>query len=723
LKVEFLHIADQYYVLATSDLAGRDTRVLKQGETFAIFDVNGDIQPVIHAQSGIFNYGTRFVSRFEFHLAGQRPLLLHSTLRDDNGTLIVDMTNRDLYVGESGSIPKGTIHIHREKFLSDSRCYEQITLTNFGPKEVETDVTIHFACDFADIFEVRGTKREKHGTMQSFKRNGHFVIAPYQGLDGVERATQMYFSGKDFEFSGGVLSQHVKIPSQDKVVLQLILSFRGDETKETGPTYDQALEKIRQEHAAGRSAYCGVHTSNDEFNGWMRRSTDDLVMMTTKMENGELYPYAGIPWFCCPFGRDGLITALETLWSNPSLSKGVLEYLAETQADKNEPKRDANPGKILHEAREGEMANLGEIPFGRYYGSIDSTSLFLSLGGLYLTRTNDTKTIQKLWPNFQRAMKWMDEFGDPDGDGFIEYQRESKDGLQNQGWKDSHDSVFHQDGSDAKGPIALAEVQGYAYLAWLEGSKLATAAGDHTVAGECLIKANKLKENFDEKFWLEELGTFALALDGEKKPCRVKSSNAGQCLFTGIVKPERAERLVKTLMAPDSFSGWGIRTVACDSARYNPMSYHNGSIWPHDVALIAWGMSLYGFKKEAIKVCEALFKSASYMELERIPEVFCGFPLRKGEAPTLYPTACSPQAWSAASAYMMVQSLLGLSIRAKEKRIHFERPCLPDSIDVLKITGLQVGDAKIDLIVQNYKDDVSVQISDRHTGITVTVEK
>lgn len=723
MKVEFLHIADQYYVLATSDLAARDTRVLKQGETFAIFDVYGDIQPVVHDQSGIFNRGTRHVSRFEFHLNGQRPLLLHSTLRDDNGTLVVDMTNRDLHSAASGFIPKGTIHIHREKFLFDSRCYEQISLTNFGNRDVEVEVTMHFAADFADIFEVRGTQRASRGQMKPFVRKGTMVVSPYVGLDGISRATNLHFSEPEYDFSGGVIHSTVKIPAQGRTTLQVTLGFQVGEDVSIGAPHHTAIEKVRQDHAAGRGMYCGVHSSNDQFNAWVRRSTDDLVMMTTRMETGDLFPYAGIPWFCCPFGRDGIITAMQTLWANPALAKGVLNFLAETQAEVHDAARDADPGKILHEARDGEMANLREIPFGRYYGSVDSTPLFVALGGLYLERTNDTALIERLWPNFQKALAWMDKYGDVDDDGFIEYQRESSNGLVNQGWKDSDDSVFHEDGSDARGPIALCEVQAYAYLARVQGAKMARRHGDEDLAQRLTEQAARLKDNFDAAFWLDDLGTYALALDGNKKPCRVRSSNAGQCLFTGIVKPERVEALVQTLMAPESFSGWGVRTIAHGSARFNPMSYHNGSVWPHDCALIAQGLSLVNDKKPAQEIFEGLFKAATYMEIERVPEVFCGFPLRKGEAPTLYPTACSPQAWAAAAVYMVVQSLLGLSINAREKRVHFERPCLPGSIDVLKISELIVGDAKIDLIIQNYQDDVSVQITNRHSGVTVTVEK
>jgi glycogen debranching enzyme len=719
--MEFLHIADQYYVVATSDLA-HDARVLKQGETFAIFDAYGDIRHVVHSQAGIFHRGIRYISHNEFFLEGQRPLLLNSTLRDDNGVLVVDLTNKDFVLPTGEPVLTGTIHIHREKFLFEGRSYERMTFNNFGSRDIEFDISFHLACDFADIFEVRGMQRQLHGKVEPFRINEHKIFAPYTGLDKVERCTVFYFSGEK-DFNRGVLNATIKVPRHQQVDFELTASFLEGDESEPKAQYDEAISKLKIEHGEGRESYSGLHSSNDQLNDWIHRSVDDLIMMTTRREGRYVYPYAGIPWFCSPFGRDGIITALQCLWANPKLGKGVLEFLASMQATREESSRDAEPGKILHESRDSEMANLNEIPFGRYYGSIDSTPLFIALGGAYLSRTNDLQTIRNLWPNFQRALEWMSRYGDRDGDGLIEYQRSSTTGLIHQGWKDSDNSIFHEDGSDPTFPIALCEVQAYAYLAHLEGAKMATFLGEHSLAHEHNEIALKLREEFDRQFWLEDLGTFALALDGDKKPCRVKSSNAGQCLFTGIVKPERAQRLIETLMAAESFSGWGIRTIASGQARYNPMSYHNGSIWPHDVSLIAWGCNRYGFKEQVSTLFDSLFRAAGYMEIKRMPEVFCGFRRRGGEAPTLYPHACSPQAWSAASVFMLIQALLGLTINARDKHIHFYKPYLPKSVELLKISNLKVNDASIDLIVQNYGDDVSVQVTNRNTGIKVTVDK
>jgi len=620
----FLRVADQYYVLANSVLADQETRVLKQGEMFAIFDNYGDIQPVTHSQSGLFHRGTRHLSRWELDICGgQRLLLLNSTLRDDNGVLKVDMTNPDLNLKGAGFIPKGTLHVHRESFLLESRCYERITLSSYGPWDLEIDVSLHFDADFADIFEVRGTKRNVKGRLEPPERTEDGMKLVYVGLDGIHRSTVMRFSLKDFALDERNVARFpLRIPARESAQLDVVTTVIATPTTVAAvaeTSHREALLRVHSDHVAGRQRYCTVRTSNEQFELWMKRSTDDLVMMTTDAEKGCSYPYAGIPWFCCPFGRDGILTALECLWANTDLARGVLAYLAHTQASERVPERDATPGKIIHEVRYGEMANLKEIPFGRYYGSVDSTPLFVCLGGAYLARTGDLEFIRALWPSFERAIFWIDRFGDFDGDGFVEYQRENPNGLVQQGWKDSNDSVFHADDSDARGPIALCEVQGYAYMAREEGARMAEALGHRDLAIELRRKASALRESFDQTYWIEELGTFALALDGDKRPCCVRSSNAGQLLFTGIVKPERVSQLIGTLMSPESFSGWGIRTVPKGAPRYNPMSYHNGSVWPHDTALVAWGMALQGHKDGVEKIFNGLFRAVMDMELSRMP--------------------------------------------------------------------------------------------------------
>ncbi len=475
------------------------------------------------------------------------------------------------------------------------------------------------------------------------------------------------------------------------------------------------------ELAAARAHRASVRSPNEQLNAWLERSAADLALLTVGNPE-EGYPYAGIPWYSTPFGRDGILTALEYLWVDPQMARGVLRFLAGTQTDAQSAEQDAEPGKIVHEMRKGELAALGEIPFGRYYGTIDATPLYVVLAGEYHQRTGDRQTLHEVWPHVERSLDWIDRHGDVDGDGYVEYARRSAKGLVNQGWKDSEDSVFHADGALAQGPIALCEVQAYVFLAKVHAARLARLLGHRAHADTLEAEALRLRAHFERDFWCEELGTYALALDGDKRPCRVRTSNAGHVLWSGIAAEDRARRVGATLLAPESFSGWGVRTVAEGEARYNPMSYHNGTIWPHDNAIAAMGLARYGMKRAAATIAEGLYDASQFMDLHRLPELFCGFSRRHpGEGPTIYPVACSPQAWSSASAFYLLKACLGLSFRVEEPRIRLLNPLLPAFVDELQLLDLRIGDTVVDINLERHDAEVAVQVIRKQGEAQVSV--
>jgi glycogen debranching enzyme len=732
---DVVRIEDGFYILSTSSRVDDRTCVLKQGDTFAIFDRSGDVEEFGTNALGLYHHDTRFLSKLVLRLADQRPLLLSSTIKDDSAVLAVDLMNPDIPHASEVTIPRGSVHIFRSKVLWDAACHERLRIHNYGLAAVEIVLSIDFDADYRDIFEVRGAHREKRGRRLPTDLTGDAVLLAYEGLDECVRGTRFVFEPAPTQLSPSQAryllhlepreeaSLHIEMTCEEGLPKDAALRHsKAPNASHSASCYEDAVKASTQKLAESYASAPRVLTSNAAFNDWLARSASDLYMMETDTAHGR-YPYAGVPWFSTVFGRDGIITGLEYLWFEASVARGVLRYLAATQAERVDEEQDAQPGKILHETRAGEMAILGEVPFGRYYGSVDSTPLFLMLAGAYYQRTGDLSLIREIWPNIERALAWIDRYGDADGDGFVEYARRSRHGLVQQGWKDSYDSVFHHDGTLAEPPIALCEVQGYAYAARIAVSALSRALGHEQRADALAKEAAQLRERFEDAFWCEDLGIYALALDGRKAPCRVITSNAGQCLYTGIASEERARRVAQTLLGPESLSGWGIRTVARTEARYNPMSYHNGSVWPHDNALIAGGFARYRMRSEANRVLSALFDASRSFDLHRPPELFCGFRRRAGESPTLYPVSCSPQTWSSGAVFQLLTACLGLEVDGPQRALSFTSPTLPEAVSDMEITGLAIGDARVDLAFTRHGDDVGVNVLRREGSCTVVVQK
>ncbi len=723
---DIIRILGHAYVLATSPRVAGRTLTLKHGDTFAVFDRYGDVGTLGGGEQGIYHRGTRMLSHHEFHLGPQRPLLLSSTVQEHNAFVAVDLTNPDIphpdgphpdgpQRGECIT-PRGTLHVFRSEFLYRGALHCRTRVYNYGDVGLDLDLTFLFDADFADVFEVRGVHRRRRG--QSWTEvTDQAVGLHYDGLDGIRRRTRLDFSVKPAEIGPTQARFSRRLDPGTPFELYHIADFEGARRPSaTGFATDR--EKL--EHRLS-SRPCRIETSNQQFNHWLDRSTADLRMLETQTPDGP-YPYAGVPWYSTVFGRDGILTALEYLWIDPAMARGVLATLAANQATRESAVQDADPGKILHEWREGEMANLGEVPYGCYYGSADSTPLFLMLAAAYWRRTGDRAVMEGLWPNIEAALDWIDRCGDRDGDGFVEYARKGPEGLANQGWKDSEDSIMHADGRLAEGPVALVEVQAYVYAGKLGAADIAAALGMAERAEALRRQAESLRAAFEEAFWMEDLGTYALALDGDKRPCRVESSNPGHALYCGIVDPERARRVADSMMGPEMFSGWGVRTLAEGEARYNPMSYHDGSVWPHDNALVAAGLARYGMADRARKVLEGLFDAALAVDLNRLPELFCGFPRQGGQGPTLYPVACIPQAWSAASAFLLLQSVLGLELIADPPTLLFRRPALPDVLNRVEIHGLAVGGSVLDVILNRHPHSVGVNVLRREGDIRIRME-
>jgi glycogen debranching enzyme len=674
-------------------VSGVELVSLKDGQAFLVADHDGN---VMGGAEGLFDRDTRVLSRFVFLVGERHPTRLSCTVSRDNAVFTVHSTNRAIPPVNGRGTPRGAIHVERRRTLQGERLYERVRCTNFGLDQVMLPLVFEYAADFRDIFEIRGIRRARRGTPLQPQLQGRYVLFAYEGLDEIVRISTVAFSEPPWRMDEGQAEFMFTLSPGERIDL-FIEAGAGQGEPPSRERFRRALADARRTIRRRERRGGLLRLSDDAHNAWFEQSRSDLGLLVSDLPTGP-YPFAGIPWFSTPFGRDGLLTAWEVLWLDPALAKGVLSYLAARQATETSAFQDSQPGKIMHETRGGEMAAMKEIPFGLYYGGVDTTPLFVALAGAYLGRTDDVALITTLWPALKRAIEWVEGQGDSNGDGLIDYKRGAATGLANQGWKDSEDSVFHADGRYPVGPIALVEVQGYVYAAFQAMAQMAERLGEPG-AERWNASAEAMRLRVEQRFWMEDAGFYGIAIDGEGALCTPQASNVGHLLFTGLPSAERADRVSRRLLSADFNSGWGLRTLASGTSRFNPMSYHNGSVWPHDTAICVAGMARYGERRGAARVMGDLYKASRFFGL-RMPELLCGFARHAGEPPIAYPVTCMPQAWAAGSVFLMLQACLGLSIDAAKREVRVLRPTLPPGIDTLSVERLDIAGAQVHLVFQ-----------------------
>ena len=686
----------------------RDALVIRERDLFLLTDKTGEVSAGNINGYGLYFADTRYLSTFEFSLAEHKSMVLLSTAELGYSSEHV-LTNYALTDLDGRKIPRTTIQVHRTRVVEDA-LEETLRVDNYNNFPVHLDLQFRFAADFADIFVVRGFAPEQGGEAASPAIwNGESLRISYRGTDDHSRETTMRFAPKPWsvEITGATTQVTFRelVAAREHMVLSLVIAADG---RVEEPRAVSRFALVAQEYETWKRDSTHIESDNSFFDTVLERSLSDVRMLWNHNSPGG-YPAAGTPWYDTLFGRDTAIVGLQTLCFKPSVARACLVALSRWQGDKLDAWRDEEPGKILHELRVGEMTQSGALPFSPYFGSIDSTPLFLLLAGEYFQWTNDVELLSQIEHNLRAGLQWLSDYGDTNRDGLIDYEKRSSKGLVNQGWKDSWDALMHADGSPLAPPITLVEVQAYAYAALDKLAPVFTALGDVETARDLIRQAAVLQERFNRKMWTPD-GFYALALDGEGRQAASIASNAGHALWGGIATVEQASSVVKRMMEPDMFSGWGIRTLSADSPCFNPQGYHVGTVWPHDNSIIAMGFKRYGFEPELNRLTTALFDAAKAFPYYRLPELFGGMARSGHDSPVPYPVACQPQAWAAGAFPLVAQAILGLCPDAPNARLKIVRPILPDWLRYVRVRSLRVGDGAVDLFYERRADHTSVVI-------------
>jgi len=691
--------------------------ILKEDQVFAVSDINGDIPAGNDLGLGFYRQDTRYLSVFELRLNGRVPILLNHSV-DRAYVATFQLVNPTLANPDGSPIPRQSLSLRRTRFVHNGSLHERIGLQNCNVGPVRVELELRFDADYLDIFTVRGYHSTVVGAPRPARLTETGLMFAYDGADGMLRRTEVVFDPKP-RLATGVASFEVELePKQTFVVMVDVLPIAGEEYPELDFQFDASLTDLERTYERWNAASTSYRSDNEVLdNGLVWRSLEDLRILCDQTPSG-LYPTAGTPWYAVPFGRDALITSFQCLALNPDLAYGTLRYLAEHQGTKVDPYREEEPGKILHEIRFGELARLKEIPHTPYYGTVDATPLFLVLLVELLDWTGDVDLCSELLPNVFAALEWIDRYGDLDEDGLVEYTQHSTLGVRNQGWKDSNNSLTAADGTLAPLPAALVEVQGYVFHAKSGLARLFSRLGRHEFADKLRREAEVLRSRFDELFWVADRDFYAQALDRDKNQVQAVSSNPGHCLWSGILPSERAGQVVARLVAPDMFSGWGVRTLSSQERSYNPMSYHNGSIWPHDNSIIAAGMRRYGFRREAELVARSVLEATMRFTDDRVPELFCGFARdrRFNSGPGQYLVSCSPQAWGAGALFHFLQTLCGVHADVFGGRLRID-PLETPLFDRLRVEGMHVGGGILDFTVDRSRGGTRVTVDRKPPGL------
>ncbi|WP_078382801.1 amylo-alpha-1,6-glucosidase [Sutcliffiella halmapala] len=693
-------------------------RVIKENDLFLLTDTSGNI-PENHPYGlGLYSKDTRFLSKLDLKINGENPILLHSDAAENYMATIL-LTNPHMEKDGKLILWRESVEMKRSRFIYDDVLYESITVKNYFPKEVSFDLSIQMDVDFADMFIVRGFQNGDIGSRTGQSVQNQSLTFHYDGADELARRTYIKWDkeAQHIDENGEVsFSFHLEHDEEQTVTFMIEPQHGEMKVTEIIPA-DIAIEKLKDSYTKWESTTTKIKTDYQPLQRLVDRGLGDLRVLLTDLGHG-VFPVAGLPWFGVPFGRDSLIAALQMLAFQPEVAKGTLYTMASKQGTKVDPWRDEQPGKIMHEIRFGELATTEQIPFTPYYGTIDATPLFLVLLTEYVKWTGDLGIVKDLQSNINAALTWIDQYGDRDGDLFVEYHQESSKGIANQGWKDSGDSIVHRTGEYATTPIALSEVQGYVYQAKMGIAAIYDILDKQGEAAQLREQSQKLKEKFDKEFWMEDVQFYAIALDSDKKQVGTITSNPGHVLFSEMLDKNKAEAVINTLLSPKMFTGYGLRTMGKGEAGYNPMSYHDGSIWPHDNSMVLLGMSKLQQQEKANIIVEGLMEVAAHFEYDRLPELFCGYDKSLGKA-VKYPVACSPQAWAAGTPLVFVQTILGLFPNVLQGEIQLN-PVLPSSMNELVIEGMRIGEGNLSLKVsKNINEIVTVEILENSTGCKV----